>query len=352
MRQLRLPIGLLSILTLAACGSPAPSALAPSEETAAPATAISVPSASAAQSPVPTDSPESNVPLLAFWPYQGGEVGLVNADGADLRALNVDPAASEQDLRWLPDGQHFLVTTTGDPWQVWLASLDANDNRVLDGVGSWAEMSPSGRYVTWNDDTGQVVRDLSSGTDLQQPDGWDLAFPAYWSPRSDLLAASVGDGKSRLEILDPASGKARDLTPKGTSITDLAWSPDGSRIGALAYEGDRQVLLVIDVGTGTADEISDLSGLEDPSFGWSPDGRMVAFVSGENQMTVDPLDGEPVVVDGQPALIDSSVWSPDSRSFAYARGSDIVVRDLASGTETVLDAAPAGERDRKRILLA
>ncbi len=138
-------------------------------------------------------------------------------------------------------------------------------------------------------------------------DGSRLAFSAVCAG----ACGTAGDPYHGIHVVDLASGTDL-LVVAGDDVTELALSPDGSR---LAYiERDR--LLVTDLDGSAPVALTD-GMLQAGSPSWSADGRHLAYTL--------PGDGYIHVVDPQrprpTALVEGSrpSWSPDGTKIAFAR---------------------------------
>lgn len=167
-------------------------------------------------------------------------------------------------------------------------------------------------------------------------------------------------GGARQVCVSPLRGGPRtQLTASATDVTDLEWSPDGTR---LAYLCDNAIW-VIDADGGHPVKVTDHpSGNETPR--WAPDGERLAFISrrrGWNQLWLldvpRPGPGRPPAAEKvrtprclTPTPHDNEfpVWSPDGRWIAFAsQRSD----DLATQQVCVVDvSAPSGSEPAVRIV--
>ena len=171
-----------------------------------------------------------------------------------------------------------------------------------------------------------------------------LATDLEWSPDSRLLAIASGEEElvpgnalhdGRIHLYEPTSGAMRSLDAT-LGAGSLTWSPDGRRI---AYAtGDLQhELRVIDVETGQQEVLAaGYQALHGIGPVWSPDGKRIAYqrrLSGERHEVVlvtpgDPSDGgavpEEEVIPSQATAPGSDglfpyrvTWSPDGEYLLY-----------------------------------
>ena len=176
-----------------------------------------------------------------------------------------------------PDSGQFA--TFGFDKVVRIYDADSGDLlREMPGAGEYGfglAYSPDGSVLAstagfhvllWNPNTGEKLRDVIVNS---------FAFRVVWAPDSSALAV-VGDGSSKIEIIDPISGSIVDTlrNPSGQILWAVAYSPDG-RLLATADGNGR--LSVVEAETANI-EFEDLQ----PSRGaawdleFSPDGSMLA----------------------------------------------------------------------------
>jgi TolB protein len=243
-----------------------------------------------------------------------GEIWVMAADGtARTRLTELEPrendAAGSTSPAWSPDGDRIVYaaqigTTAEDSSQTEIYVMRADgterrgltENDVFDGFPSW---SPDGTRIAFTRagtaGGGLFVMDADGGDEQQLTrtarTRFDLA-PA-WSPDGSQIAftriaPSAGpDLRSvALYAVTPDDGRTRKLADAGA---DTAWSPNGRRLAFVSYR-DRfgqtcfhecstsGEIYLLDLETGSVRRLA-RSQADDRSPAWSPDGRLVAFVS-------------------------------------------------------------------------
>lgn len=136
-----------------------------------------------------------------------------------------------------------------------------------------------------------------------------------FSPDGTMLAAS---NSNNVDVFDTATGETIvTLGPNPGNTTQLAWSPDGSRIAVVAQGTDQAVLW--DVATGeqlfTLDHIG-ASGLLSLG-GWNEDGGTVATAGGTSIRFWDAATGEIAErITTASEYTMAMAWSPDGSQLA------------------------------------
>jgi Omp85 superfamily domain/WD40-like Beta Propeller Repeat len=183
-------------------------------------------------------------PLIGRKPVRG-EKRTRRSGGTEL---NIGPALS-------PDGKLLAFISARDLFSIDLFLADAH--------------------------TGQIIRKLvSEDRDAHFESLRFLESAGSWSPDGRRLAfVTFAKGDNFLSIVDVESRATEHIKVPGVeAIMNVAWSPDGSTIAIAGQKTGASDLFLYNLSTKqvrqlTADTYSDLH----PT--WSPDGRMLAFIS-------------------------------------------------------------------------
>ncbi len=229
---------------------------------------------------------KSNADLYLV-PMAGGEPKrLTTASGPDNHP------------RWSPDGKSIAFTSTrGGSSQVWILPLDGGEARQLTRLPvdvSGPIWSPSGDQIAFAaevypgkspEETAAI--DEKKAAEKSKVKVFDKLMVRHWD-RWD-------DGKrSHLFVLEVATGKAKDLTPKFDAnvppaplggSSDYAFSPNGKELAFvaepakdMAWSTNSDVWIVSTSGNEPQNVTEDNLGADGlPSY--SPDGDYLAFVS-------------------------------------------------------------------------
>jgi hypothetical protein len=260
-----------------------------------------------------------------------------------------------------PDGRLLLAETCVRPWglfRAWLVTLGDGERQELEGqyhIGWVGERSDLVIRVLWTavpgghayelltvDGRGQGRGSLPEGIRLPfrvSPDGTRLAaLVARGSTagsedlvRHDLLLVDLRTGESRVSesfvtlyappstYRTPEGQLVSSPVPRGGAYSDVAWSPDASRIAAVSHLDRGSLIRVLDLATWQACEVT-LPGVGREAWSalsWSPDGLLwvggtFAVETGPPNATVD------IALTGAGRLL----WSPDGRWVARNEAAD------------------------------
>ena len=277
----------------------------------------------------------------------------------DLYALRVPT-----DVRMSPDGQRIaFVVKESNPDKdgyrsaIWLVPADGSAPPRQISLGARTDSaprwSPDGRVLAFLSDRSAVLRAGGGGDRPKQA-------------TNVVTAAKPDEDATQVWLLPMDGGEARQLTRLPMSVSDIAWSSDGSRLCAVSAStatttakkvhepgeppaGDARLidrlqymangtgftydkpshLWVVSVTDGSAKRITSGKAFDESPV-WSPDGKRIAFVSRRHpdadltwryDIYLVDADGGPVTqVSGGRGdrAFTSPAWSPDGRWIAAA----------------------------------
>ncbi|MBS0274177.1 MAG: S9 family peptidase [Proteobacteria bacterium] len=165
---------------------------------------------------------------------------------------------------------------------------------ILSGASALAAFTPA-----------QVLNYTRAGDLHVSPDGKKLAYIVLSYPQ---------DWKPRVRILDIATGKTDEITPKGKSERSPQWSPGGKTLAFLSNRGGHtQVWLMPAAGGAAAALTACKNGVSD--FHWSPDGTSIAYLAKDDAAPSE--DEGPQIADDEREL--DRLWTIDIATKKVAR---------------------------------
>ena len=228
-------------------------------------------------------------------------------------------------------GDVVLVSTSDGSSEV----LQPHEMGALSAAGS-----SDGRRLAVGGQDGVVRVYDEEGSPVQaiQVSGWATALA--WAPEETMLA--IGAGRS-LKGVDENGVELHDFNEQMSTVTDVAWSPDGTRVGAAAY-----------AGISWHDVAGPRSG-RSRRFNWkgsllalavSPDGKWACAGAQDSTVHLWKLwSGRELSMGGYPSKIERLAFRPDGRWLAVACLGDLTVWDFGKrGPAGTTPAASSGHQ--------
>jgi Tol biopolymer transport system component len=295
---------------------------------------------------VPTDTPQTNFPAMAYV-GQGGNLWVLEAGGQTPRQLTFD------------------------------ANPIGNENSVVEY--SFPRLSYDSEYLAYRQDistpsesgydftTGMWVMNITTGEQRQILDVF--AYGMDWKPGTHQLTYGTevdinyfmnrGQPDPTLAIgirsIDLDNGEIRELVSpeRGFTLSNPNWSPDGRFLSfteVIGMEGSG-FFAIFDFENQQYIAWEEAIGRES----WSPDGELLTYArhtyaaTGEERLYLRPRQGEEQLIGPAyegPAYATNPVFSPDGNQIAYlaylegpaTQNATVMVLDIASN-----EARPLGQ---------
>ncbi|MCX6021559.1 MAG: hypothetical protein NTZ05_07485 [Chloroflexi bacterium] len=209
------------------------------------------------------------------------QVYVMQADGGNPVRLAPD-ATDQRDVSWSRDGNQLAFTSNG---QINLVNADGGNRRAL------------------------VASNTNSSSPLLSPNGQTVAFIRGQSLNYQVCLMAAADG-----------GVSCFGSP-GNYARDIAWSPDGSRILYSLRTTRSFQIWAVEAVAGNAPYRLTNNAFTETNPVWSPDGKVVAYVTdrdGNQNVYRMNADGT-----AQGQLTKSTgkdfgpIWSPDGKQIAF-----------------------------------
>ena len=271
------------------------------------------------------------------------DVWMVSWDGKEQVQLT-SSKDNESTPRWSPDGKYLaFLASRGDEddkkkgAQVWLLNRSGGEalqlTDIKGGVNDYAWSPDSTRLAL-------IASDPDPDDEPEKKDGWKrktqppILIDRY-AFKTD-ASGYLGKLRAHLYVFDMNTKKADALTPGIYEEREPSWSPDGTKIAFLSERGpdpdrtNNSDVWVIDAKPGAQPvQITTFPGPDSGRPAWSPDGKWIAYLQGDevryfaynlDKLAVVPSTG------GAPKILTESLDRSVSSPVFSKDGSAIYVR--------------------------
>ena len=306
------------------------------------------------------------------------DVWMVSWDGRQQIQVTSTPEG-ESSPRWSPDGKYlaFLSARQGAKGaQIWLLNRAGGEasklTEIKGGVSDYAWSPDSKRFVMVVEDPDPSEADKDKDKKDAEPKTPKPIVIDRYHFKADVRGYLRGE-HSHLQLFDIVAKKAEPLTPGAFDEESPAWSPDGSQIAFVRRHGDGDIdkapnhdLFVIEARSGAKEKrLTTTPADESGRLSWSPDGRSIAYLLGEelkysaydqNHLAVIPAAGGPsrILTDALDRPVRGPFWTADgsiifgvsddrSEHIAKVPASGGKVEKLVSGPRVVNSFSPGSD---------
>jgi WD40 repeat protein len=224
-------------------------------------------------------------------------------------------------LAWSASGEELAWGTAAGTVHV----VRASDGSLLrstslPGVGvaslAWNPREP--RLSIGGEDGAVLIMDGADGSLSQMlPPSASWAEHLAWNAKGSKLAVALG----RWAVVLAMDGRVVKLPEVESTISGIAWSPDGTQIACACYGGVR----LFDPKTGRRQRSLEWKGSM-VSLAWRPGGRVIACGCQDNSVHFWRLPaGKDSQMSGYPAKPRAICWSHDGRLLATSGAPEITI---------------------------
>jgi WD40 repeat protein/predicted Ser/Thr protein kinase len=275
-------------------------------------------------------------------------IRIWNAQTAKILTVLVVPSGPVQKVDWHPDGKHLLATfrAKADPNPIRVRIWDTTSGQETDdwsiGFGGYAEFSPDGTRVAYNDRP-QCVRDLRTHETVKSRVPLSHGYMT-WSPDGSRLACTTDNGP--IVVWDAKTGDVvSSIVTNAEPWAPPAWSPKG-RFLAASCINDKTVKVWDTVAVPPLITVP-MPTKYGTTVAFSPDGkRLLAAISNGMFKVVAVESGKETLSvqygNKRESMIQCAAWSPDGRRFAVGAGPDTVIIADADTAKQLLPLLPCG----------
>jgi WD40 repeat protein len=255
-----------------------------------------------------------------------GSIRIWESETRRLEQVLVDHDKPICALAWSPNG-------------AFIASLSADKTLVLRATDNWRmvrENAVHSMALAWSPDSctiaaGNQLWDVLSGEPIREfVNGGGCAD---WSPDGGTLAVGTEDGK--IHFVDPATGTtSKSVEAHEAPVSELAWSPDGRTIASTSRSTshtDKTIRLwTLDSDEPVATWDRRMVQATDVPFStvhivWSPDGKRLASATINSTVVWNVQSEQEQVLTRSNAANAAVAWSPNGKWLAAVEGDNQIL---------------------------
>ncbi len=221
-----------------------------------------------------------------------------------------------------------FVNKSGKAQRLYMIDFDGSNPVLLtprENLVVSPNWSPDGKYIAYVGYRSNSMRlclfDVASGSIIELPHLSEIIIAPRFHPTKPFLATTLSRNKNSNVYLVSTDGTVLDVLITGWSIEiPGSWSPDGRKLAYVSGETGGPQIYIFDMDTRSKYRLT-FTGDYNTSPAWSPDGNWIAYssrINGHHQIFITRPDGSEVyqLTSGN-YNNESPVWSPDGRMIAF-----------------------------------
>ncbi len=273
---------------------------------------------------------------LRFFDVVSGKMALGKAYDGSIRDRKLMIHRFVDEILKLLTGEQGVLSTKiafvnkeGNVSRIYMVDFDGSNPILLtprEELALSPSWSPDGRLIAYigyrGNRTSLCLIDPLSHAIQEFPMPGMIMTPRF-HPTRGILAASFakrGDNPD-IVVITPQGTVAETLVGGWAIEVSPSWSPDGRKIAYVSGESGSPQVYVYDTTTGSKRRIS-FSGDYNTSPSWSPKGDLIAYsgiVEGHHQIFIASLDtGSVTQLTHGSSNNEAPTWSPDGRMIAFS----------------------------------
>lgn len=224
---------------------------------------------------------------------------------------------------------------------IWMASFDGTSDRQItfsQASENSPRWSPDGKYLAFTSSRPGKARgnqvwllDLGGGEAMQLTDVKGRLQGYEWSPDSKRLALVIGDPDPEAEPSPSPQPGATPRVPKPIVIDRYRFKQD---VQGYLLSGRHSYIYLFDIATHKLDRLTS-SKWDESSPAWSPDGSRIAFTSNHAEDPDRDPSAQLYVAEAKPGATEKQLtpassrggrgrpeWSPDGKWLAFVEGDE------------------------------
>jgi Tol biopolymer transport system component len=245
-------------------------------------------------------------------------INLIPSNGGLPKTIGSTRRVLPMNVKFSKDGKYIYFNKyDAKGWSIYKASSNGGESELLYDKHRLLDISPSGNLLLMG---GSLIGPANGKGEIQIISTLENMQITSWGNDENSLIASSTEYISILRIINSYGGQYRNLTDGTKYDYPPAWSPDGKVIAYMTNLNGSTALMLIPASGGAARQIPTKNLLVSNSLLiWSPDGKKLATrpAGKKGILIIDTELNKENLLLPKDSISYAFVWSNDSRSIYY-----------------------------------